>query len=207
MTTQIKTPRAIAILGLPRNISALVTFATGVVKAMTSNPNFPSPPSLVDLQKAIDDLQVAEAGAATRLRGAAAVRNQKRQALVTLLEGERTYVQAVADGNPEGGPGIIQGSGFALRRTALRPPRTFAARSGAVSGAVKIGVPAVARRAAYDWQYCTDAGKTWIDMPGTLRAKTTLSGLAPQTTVLFRYRALTKTGEGEWSPPISHFVS
>jgi hypothetical protein len=33
-----------------------------------------------------------------------------------------------------------------------------------------------------------------------------MTGLAPQTTVQFRYRALVKTGEGDWSAPSSLFV-
>jgi hypothetical protein len=40
-------------------------------------------------------------------------------------------------------------------------------------------------------------------MPGTLQAKTTVLGLTPLSTVQFRYRAVTKAGEGDWSQPVS----
>jgi hypothetical protein len=45
----------------------------------------------------------------------------------------------------------------------------------------------------------TDGGKTWVITPATLQAKTTVTGLTPGATVEFRYRSVTKTGEGNWS--------
>lgn len=56
-------------------------------------------------------------------------------------------------------------------------------------------------------EYSTDAGKTWFDMPGTLKAKTTVTGLTPQSTVEFRYRSITKAGASDWSAPIAHVVA
>jgi len=43
-------------------------------------------------------------------------------------------------------------------------------------------------------------------MPSTLQAKTTLSGLTPGATVMFRSRGVTLTGEGDWSQPTSIVV-
>jgi hypothetical protein len=85
-------------------------------------------------------------------------------------------------------------------------PLGFHAKAGAVSGLVKIVAPAGGRRASYEWQYSADGGKTWVDMPGTLQAKTTLSGQQPQATLQFRYRVITKTGQGNWSAAISFLV-
>lgn len=200
-------PRPLAVLRLPKNASALVTFATGVVHAMTGNWNFPSPPSLVDLQNAADALQVAETAAASRTRGAAGVRNQKRHALVTLLEVARTYVQGIADANVEDASGIILSANLAVRKTPVQPPRGFKVKAGDAPGVVKIVAPAAAKRAAYEWQHSADGGATWVDAPSTLQARTVVSGLTPQTIALFRYRALVKSGEGEWSAPVTHFVT
>jgi hypothetical protein len=55
-------------------------------------------------------------------------------------------------------------------------------------------------------QYSADGGKTWISVPSTLQAKTTVSGMTPGATALFRYRAVTKTGEGDWSQPTALLV-
>jgi hypothetical protein len=207
MTTATKTHRALAVLDLPRNVPALITYAAGIVEGMTGNAYFTTPsPALATVQTAVTDLQTAETAAQTRAKGAVAQRNAKQQALVTLLEQLRTYVQATADASPESGPAIIQSARLALRKTPDRKALGFHAKAAAVSGSVKIMAPAAARRASYEWQYSTDGGKTWVTMPSTLQAKTSLSGLTPQTTIQLRYRAVVKAGEGDWSQAISYVV-
>jgi hypothetical protein len=188
-------------------VPTFITYAEGIVKAMTANPSFPSPtPSLATVTQAIDDLQTAETAALARTKGAVATRNEKRIALVQLLQQLRTGIQTVADANPESAPSIIQSAGIAVRKTPVRAKRAFAAKPGNVSGTVKVVTNAVARRASYDWEYSADGGKTWTGVPSTLQARTTVSGLTPGATVMFRYRAVTKTGEGDWSQPTALLV-
>ena len=83
-----------------------------------------------------------------------------------------------------------------------RPARAFNATQGPVSGSAKITAVVAARRASYEWQYSTDGGKTWIAAPGTLKASTTVPGLPVGTAVQFRYRALTRAGESDWSQAV-----
>lgn len=64
----------------------------------------------------------------------------------------------------------------------------------------------MAHRSFYEWQYSTDGGHTWVVVPSTLQARTTVSGLTPGATVQFRVRPVTKTGEGDWSQPTSLIV-
>jgi hypothetical protein len=121
---------------------------------MTTNPSFPSPtPTLAAVQAAITALQGAQVAALARTKGTIAVRNEKRWALVVLLDQLRGCVQSVADANPE-----------------------------------------------------ADGGKTWTPLPVTLQAKTTRTGLAVASIPQFRYRAVTKGGEGDWSQPVSVVV-
>ena len=49
-------------------------------------------------------------------------------------------------------------------------------------------------KASHEWQYSTDGGKTWTSVQTTLQAKTTVPGLQPGNTVVFRHRAVTKSG-------------
>jgi hypothetical protein len=199
--------RAIAILSLPPAVPKLITCALGIVTRMTNNPSFASPiPTLAAVQAAIDDLEEAEVIALMRTRGAAAARDAKRAVLVSLLEPLRAYVQTIADANPENGPAIIESAGFTLRKIPVMPPRGFKVERGAVSGTVKLVVPATARRAAYDWQYSVDGGKTWLEIVSTLQSRTEVTGLTPLTTTQFRYRTLTKTGRSDWSQPASIVV-
>ncbi|HEY1696053.1 MAG TPA: hypothetical protein VGG39_27990 [Polyangiaceae bacterium] len=185
-------------------VPALVNFAQQVVKSMTNNPLFPNPvPTLVAIAQAVTELQDAANAALGRAKGAVATRNEKRTALVMLLQQLKSYVQSVADANVENGASIIESSGMALKKLAVHPPRVFAAKPGLVAGTATIIAPSAGQRASYDWQYSTDGGKTWVSMPSTVQAKTSLSGQTSGTTVEFRYKTVTKIGEGDWSPAVA----
>ena len=199
--------RSIASLMLVRSVPALITQAENIVKAMTDNPAFPSPtPPLPTVTDAVDQLQAAETAALSRTKGAATLRNERRNALVNQLAKLKNHVQTTADANLETSASIIQGAGLAVQKNRVRPPRVFAAKPGAVSGSVTLLAQSAARRASYEWQYSIDAGKTWLASPSTLQSTTTVSGLTPGATVLFRYRPVTKVGEGDWSQPSSLIV-
>jgi hypothetical protein len=174
---------------------------------MTNNPSFPNPaPTLAAVTAAIDELRAAEAGALARTKGAAAARNEKRKALVALLEQVRAYIQLTADAGEGNGPSIIESAGVAVRKTATRHARIFAAKPGRISGVAMIVAASAGHRASYEWQYSTDGGKTWVAAPTTLQAKTTVAGLVPGATVQFKHRPVTRAGEGDWSQPVSLMV-
>ena len=192
---------------MPRSVPALLSKARGVVEAMTGNPAFPSPtPPLSAVTAAIDDLQSAQVAAEARTRGAVTVRNDKRTALITVLHQVASYVQGQADASMETGSAIIQSAGFGVRKTSAPAARVFAAKTAGVSGAVRLVAPPAARRASYEWEYSSDGGATWTTAPVTLRANTTIAGLKPASTVLFRYRAVTTAGEANWSQSVSLVV-
>jgi hypothetical protein len=210
MSTTIKptTRHSTAALKLPLSGPALVTYAKGIVKRMTANPSFPNPaPTLAAVTAAIDDLQAAETAALARTKGAVATRNDKRAALVLLLKQLRGYIQTTADASAENGAAVIESAGAAVRKTPTRRARAFAAKPGAVSGTANVLAATAGHRASYEWQYSTDGGKTWISAPVTLQAKTTIAGLVPGATVLFKYRPVTKAGQGDWSQTASLVIS
>jgi len=156
--------------------------------------------------QAITDLSTAETAALGRAKGAAAMRNEKRIALVQILQQLRTHVQTVADAAPENAPSIIQSAGMAVKKTPIRAKRVFAALPGVTSGTVKVVAASAGHRASYDWEYSVDGGKTWVELPSTLQAKTSVSGLTPGATVTVRYRAVVRTGTGDWSLPTQIMV-
>jgi hypothetical protein len=208
MTTSINAPHAaIATLKLPAKVPALIQYAQGIVKGMTDNPSFPKPtPTLAQVTAAITVLSTAETAALARTKGAVLTRDNALVALVTLLKQLRGDIQTTADADVENSAAIIASAGIAVRKTPVRPPRAFHATTGDVSGSAKLAAPAAARRASYDWEYSPDGGKTWVAVPSTLGAKTTVTGLPSGTTVQFRFRALTKGGEGDWSQPTALLV-
>jgi len=201
------THRSLAVLKLPKIVAAVITYAQSIIAAMTNNTRFPSPsPTLAAVSTVIAALQQAESAALARTKGAVTARNDKRAALVALLQQLRTYVQTIADADAENSAAIIQSAGFSVKKTPVRTPRVFDAVQGAVSGTVKLVTRSAGPRSAYDWQYSTDGGKTWVLLPSTVQAKTAVTGLAAGTTVQFRFRAVTKSGESDWSQPVSLLV-
>jgi len=207
MANTVKVKRSIASLKLPRAVPALIALARSMVTSMTNNASFPNPdPTLAAVTAATNELETAETAAKARTHGAVAARNDKRVALVTLLEQLKAYIQKTADADLEIATTVIQSAGIQVRKVPVHAARVFAAKPAAVSGSVILHAVSAARRASYEWQYSTDGGKTWVQAPGTLQTKTTITGLTPGVTVTFRYRALTKTGEGDWSLPTQIMV-
>jgi hypothetical protein len=205
MTKNTLTP--IAILNLPRAVQPLITYARAIVTAMTANPHFTTPaPALAVVTAAIDELQLSETAALTRAKGTIAIRNEKRAALVIMLRQLKGYVQTVADADAETGNSIIESAAMSVKKIGVRKPRVFAAEAGVVSGSVKLIAPSAGGRAFYEWQYSLDVGKTWVAAPGTMQAKTSVAGLTPGASVQFRYRPATKSGEGDWSQPVTLIV-
>lgn len=199
--------RSIASLNLPRRVGALVPYAHNIVSCMTGNPRFPSPvPALPTVSTAITALATAETAAVSRVQGAVTTRNDKREALLVLLQQLRAHVQSVADADPENGAATIQSAGMSVRKTGARPPRVFTAEQGPVSGSAKLVTPSAGARAFFEWSYSADGGKTWTEAPATVQAKTVVTGLGAGGTVQFRYRTVTKTGQGDWSQPVSLLV-
>jgi hypothetical protein len=54
---------------------------------------------------------------------------------------------------------------------------------GRLSGSIVLIAPKAGNRASYEWAYSVDAGVTWILLPGTNSATTTVTGLKPGTAV------------------------
>jgi hypothetical protein len=199
--------RSLVSLDLPTKVPALITYATSVVTAMTGNASFPTPaPTPAVVTAAIAALQTAESAALARTKGAVTARNDKKAALVALLQEVKAYVQKTADADADNSAAIIQSAGVSVKKTAVRKPRVFSAVQGPVSGTAKLVTASAGHRASYEWQSSIDGGKTWVEAAATLQAKTSVTGLTPGSTVQFRYRAVTKTGQGDWSAPVSLLV-
>jgi hypothetical protein len=200
-------PRAIAVLRLSKSTKSVLAFAKSVVTAITDNAALPSPtPPIAQLQSDVDALDTAEAAVLSRTKGAVETRDVKLATVRSDLEHLLAYVQQVANANASTAQAIIEGAGMSVRVAAVRNKADLEAQAGPVSGSVKLVAKAVAHRAAYEWQYSTDQ-KTWTGVPGTIQAKTDITGLTPATAYFFRFRGVTRTGEGNWSQVVSLLVA
>ena len=200
--------RCLAVLKLPEDhVPQLVVQARSIVDSMTGNLWFLSPrPSLASVAAAVEALSEAQTATLRRTVGAVAERDEKRLAVVVLLQELLAYVQATADADEGNAAVIIESAGMSVKRPRLLPPRVFVARPGPVAGSVELVAPQAGHRAGYEWAQSTDSGSTWTSLPFTVRASTSVSGFAPGATVHFRYRPVTKDGTGDWSQTVSIVV-
>jgi hypothetical protein len=90
-----------------------------------------------------------------RVKGAVAVRNQKRAALVTQLHQLGADIQTTADADPTNAAATTESAGIAVRKTVTRKLRTFAAKAGTVSGTAALTAVFAGARSSYEWQYST----------------------------------------------------
>jgi hypothetical protein len=201
------THSAIAVLKLPRKNKEVGPFAHSIVTAMTGNASFPAPsPALAVVSADIVAFENAEVAVLAGTKGTAEVRDVKLVALRTDLEHLVGYVQVVADADPSTAEAVIRSAGLAVKRHVAGKKGSLEVKPAAVPGAVELFAKAVARRAAYEWQFSTDQ-KTWTNAPTTLQSRTAIVGLTPATTHYFRCRAVTKGGEGAWSQVVALVVS
>jgi hypothetical protein len=193
---------------LPKSAPALILKTHGILEAMGDNPWFPSPtPSLAAVASALAVLEEAQVAKLSRTRGTRQVRDEKRTALRKLLRQLATYVQSVADANPEHAASIIESSGMSVKRTAVQHKAPFALELGPVSGSVVPKVRSAGDRAMYAWQWSSDAGFTWNTEPSTRVAQTVIERLPVGKRCWFRYRVTTKDGEQNWSQSLSIVVA
>jgi HWE histidine kinase len=200
--------RSFPVLKLSHKIKNIITFAQSVATSMTNNPSFPSPtPTLATFEADIAALSKAETAVLSRVKGAAENRNAALAVVHGHLKSLQSYVEGVANAaNPNNAAAIIESAGMAVRKVTLHDKPALSVKQGPVSGTVRLVAKAAASRAAYDWQYSTDA-KTWTTLPQTLQAKTKVIGLTAGTVYSFRVQALVRTGEENWSQVVSMLVS
>jgi hypothetical protein len=156
---------------------------------------------LIDVGK----LETAETNAEAKIVGAAALRDAAYQLVVSDLHQWLGYVQVQADklNNFTGAVNLIQVAGFEVKGVGIRAKPMLKATRDTQTGIITLTAKAAAERAAYNWQYSTDMGSNWVDLPPTLQAKTTANGLPISEQLAFRVKAITKDGAHAWSDAVT----
>ncbi len=203
------TPKVHVVLKKPHAITGIISLAQAIEAAMAANATtFPSPtPTMVQYASDIQSLVAAQSTAYTRLKGAVQTRNAMLAVVVMDLNQLRAYVEAVANANPATAAAIVNSACMVVRKPLVRTKNAVNVKLGSSSGSVIATAWVGANKTqSHEWQYSADGGKTWVDIAPTMQAKTTITGLVPASTVLVRTRALSKTGLGAWTDPVSLLV-
>ena len=211
MATSEKRPLAVLHMKTLRKIGNFIVKMRAIVLDMTNNVAlFPTPsPTLATVTTHITNLEAAESTAKTRVAGSVAARNQKYDIVIDDAHGLLNYVQTIADNaaNEDAAIAIINASGFDLKHHGVRVKPAVTVNTSKVSGTVQLVAKSPAKRAANEWQMSTDR-TIWTNLPATLMAKTTVSGLTPGTTIYFRHRPVVKgTAPSGWSQIVSIIVT
>jgi hypothetical protein len=183
---------------------------------VVNTSTFTSPPiSMATFATLITALVVAQQNlTSTRAKGAATLRDAKRDALWTAMDVLRSYVQSLADGqSAQNAAALIEMAGLLVAETAVHSKPLLAAKLTPTPGVVHLEVNASAlvgkadasKKAAFHWQWSAD-GKTWNDARSTPYARTDIEGLALLATYSFRVSATIGAVAGPWSQAVSLLV-
>jgi hypothetical protein len=198
-----------AVKNSPRSNHKFATFLIKLGQSMTGNQYYATPnPSGAALTTAGEGIATANATAKNGGSAAVAARDAKRKAAEELVDQLVTYVQVNVNanaGDAATATAMITSSGLSVfkRTKANKPP--LAAKWGSLSGEVLLVALAVAPGAAYMWDFSLD-GKVWTNVPQTMKAKTTISGLTPGQVYYFRFHAQTRKEIGPYSQVVSLMV-
>ncbi len=192
----------VVVLKPPKRNHSLILYAAAVAVAMDNNLYFPNPP--VPIASFAADVQALHDA---EVSGPKAERNARKQRVLYVLRLLRAYVQSVAEvqPNPAEARAVIVSAAMLVKKPSTYNKPVLEARRGEVSGAVTLLAKAVARSATYYWQY-SENGVDWIDLPDTMKATTSLSGLTPLHTYHFRFRTMTRRGESDFGQSVSLIV-
>lgn len=181
----------------PASISAL---AKQVLASMTGNSNFQNPfPALPDVQTDVNSLDAAIVAAKDGGKTAMVQLRAATRQVVATLKALMAYVQYTSKGNEQ----AVLSSGFGLKKGRTPQAHVFTVTQGSLSGTAELSTKRESGQAAYLWQYTKDpiGSAPWTDVPMTLKAHQTVSGLTPLTTYWFRVAVLNKDGLQDWSDP------
>ena len=192
------------------NDSQLAPLAAAVIKGMTGNKAFPTPPvDLTAVQTALDDFSAALAAMPLGGVPATAAKNNKRDVLVKLLQKIGYYVQSHCNNDRE----ILVSSGFAelpLRgaRPAPETPSILSVDNGNTTQLV-VKAAGVGRVRCYEVRFASvgAGGAPGVWQPAGLFTSARampVNGLTPGTTQAFQVRAMGSNGFSDWSDPVVH---
>ncbi len=210
MAKAAKRPLAVFNIKKYLQIGAFLLKVIGIVQNIKNNAGMyatPKPPILT-VEGHLDELKDAEIAVQTRAPGSAQARDEKYDQVLDDVHTLQNYVQDLADEavDTQAAITVITTSGFDLKVNGVRVKPVLSAKNTVLPGVAKLIAKAAGQRAIYNWQQSADNGTTWVDLPDTLKANTTVSGLTPASRVLFRVQAVTKDGPLGWCQPVSLIV-
>lgn len=190
------------------SLAEKIAKARQIVKAITGNPNFPTPtPPLAALTTAINEAEAAAAEAQQARQTAkekTSHQGQKEEALVKLVTQLAAYVESVA-----GDEKTILSAGMDTREKAVAAtdtttePHGLSASGGDHDGEIDLSWDKVSGAKSYVIEKSSDPPTTtsWTHAGVSTRSSFTVTGLSSGSRYWFRVAAVNANGQSGWSDP------
>ena len=182
----------------------------GVSADIAANPTlFATPlPTVATVDTNIGLMDDGQALVEQRKPGGVDARDAAYNVVVDNVRTWLRYVQNLIDAEPDPIQQMLiaNSSGFDIRVNGvyIKPPLRIIPLE--TPGQLKLLAVAAGQRAAYSWQMSSNNGASWVDLPVTNSASTTVTGLATGARLLFRYHYTVKNIAGPWSFNVSVIV-
>ena len=180
----------------------LVEYVESILLKMIGNLSFPTPtPDLKTVALANEDFKTALSNAAQGSKAAKALVAVKRRELMLLLEQLRGYVQSTANNDAPTAEQVAISSGMFVKKMRPIPLRTFKVMNTITSGTVKLTCPKNKGDITFDYQYTTtpDDIKSYVSIGALPKVTRLIIKLTVGVKYSFRYSAINKDGQTDWS--------
>jgi len=186
----------------------LVTLSQRIIEKLEDNPNFPNlPPALFELKKVIPEYRTSLVNAQGREKIMVAIKNNKKEIVLNLLEELSGYVTAICKGDKT----LLLSSGFDVTtegnatlapaieklEVELGPPGEATTRLKNITGAI-----------AFIHEYATEPpgpNTIWI-YKGTSLSTYTFTELTSDKRYWFRVMAIGRGGQTSYSPIVTRVI-
>ncbi len=192
------------------SVATVIATVESIVLKMTTNTNFTTPtPTLTTVTGLKDDLKAAAADAANGSKAAKALVKVKLRSLKLSMKTLRAYVETIANANALTAEQVALSSGMGVKAVTPRQKRIFTVLNTDILGAVKVFCPRKKGDVAFEFEYTTTPAdeRSYVSTGPKASATRTVPDLESVKEYWFRWAAITKTGRGSWSDPISITVT
>ncbi len=208
-------PRSVILTtDFPLNEKKFVAWSRGVTTTQNGADALKIFPNLPVLAAQMNPLTDAVASADqvvdTRVKGAKPARTSARNDCEAAHRKNASYCEGIINGlAADEQDNAVALSGYRQKGKRKAGKAAHSVHRGAVAGEAIVDIKAVARRGHFQYvhAYSINNGQTWVELPPTLDAHITVTGLPIGTSVLFRWRTLLDGVYGDWSPSLPYQVT
>ena len=210
-------PRPRATFRVAKDQSARVLARAKIIYAamVAAVASFPSPTvTMAAFLVLIEAFDAAQQATRSRAKGLATLRNAKRNAVWSAMESLRSYVQSIADSMmTESAAALIESAGMLVAAKPSHGKPLLQAKLTTTPGVVHLIANATwlvgkscQKNVTFRWQWSSDNGKSWNNVPSTPLADTFVPNLALMTEHQFRVAVTVSRTTGAWSQPVGLVV-